>query len=142
MVLYEVSFKYYLETLFSSCKVWQLQRRDKGPIFLRRFRLYVLSFILRFMFANICFEKNQNNKIHFMFITKRNMKWNMKNQVLPSASCTSDKLQTYKTIFGISCKFLSNNSIQMITCFEVQQLKLLVEEKSLNLSWQTNKFLV
>jgi len=29
-----------------------------GPIFLRRFSLYVLSFMFRFMFANICFEKN------------------------------------------------------------------------------------
>ena len=42
-------------------------------------------------------------------------------------SSTSDKLQTYKTIFDISSKFLSNNSIQMITCFEVQQLQLLGE---------------
>ena len=57
-----------------------------GAIFLLRFRLYVLSFMFRFMFANICFEKNQNIKIHVMFITKHNMKWNMKNQVLPSAS--------------------------------------------------------
>ena len=39
-----------------------------GPIFLRRFRLYVLSFMFRFMFANICFEKNQNMKIYVMFI--------------------------------------------------------------------------
>ena len=39
-----------------------------GPIFLRRFRLYVLSFMFRFMFANICFEKNQNIKIYVMFI--------------------------------------------------------------------------
>ena len=38
-----------------------------GPIFLRWFRLYVLSFMFRFMFANICFEKNQNSKIHVMF---------------------------------------------------------------------------
>ena len=45
-----------------------------GPIFLRRSRLYVLSFMFRFMFANICFEKNQNIKVHFMFITKHNMK--------------------------------------------------------------------
>ena len=28
-------------------------------------------------------------------------------------SSTPDKLQTIKTIFGISCKFLSNNSIQI-----------------------------
>ena len=39
-----------------------------GPIFLRQFRLYVLSFMFRFMFANICFEKNQNIKIYVMFI--------------------------------------------------------------------------
>ena len=39
-----------------------------GPIFLRRFRLYVLSFMFRFMFANICSEKNQNSKIYVMFI--------------------------------------------------------------------------
>ena len=42
------------------------------------------------MFANICFEKNQNSKIHVMFIIKHNMKWNMKNQVLPSAIITWD----------------------------------------------------
>ena len=41
---------------------------DIGAIFLRRFRLYMLSFMFRFMFANICFEKNQNSKIHVMFI--------------------------------------------------------------------------
>ena len=39
-------------------------------------------------------------------------------------SSTSDKLQTFKTIFGISCKFLDKNSIQMITCSQVQQLQL------------------
>ena len=41
---------------------------DSGPIFLRRFRLYVLSFMFRFMFANICLEKNENSKIYVMFI--------------------------------------------------------------------------
>ena len=35
-------------------------------IFLRQFRPYMLSFMFRFMFANICFEKN--SKIHVMFI--------------------------------------------------------------------------
>ena len=40
---------------------------------------------------------------------------------------TSDKLQTFKPIFGISCKFLAKNSIQMITCYELQQLQLLGE---------------
>ena len=39
-----------------------------GPIFLRRFRLYVSSFMFRFMFANICFEKNENSKIYVMLI--------------------------------------------------------------------------
>ena len=48
--------------------------KEYGPIFLRRFRLYVLSFMFRFMFVNICFQKNQNIKIHVMFITKHNMK--------------------------------------------------------------------
>ena len=45
-----------------------------GPIFLLRFRLYVLYLMFRFMFANICFEKNENSKIYVMFITKHNMK--------------------------------------------------------------------
>ena len=38
---------------------------------------------------------------------------------------TSDKLQTFKTIFGISCKFMAKNSISMITYFQAQQLQLL-----------------
>ena len=45
-----------------------------GPIFLHRFRLYVLSFMFIFMFANICFEKNQNSKIHVTFMI--NITWN------------------------------------------------------------------
>ena len=59
---------------------------DIGAIFLCRFRLYVLSFMFRFMFANICFEKNQNSKIHVMFII--NITWNetWNNQLLPFAS--------------------------------------------------------
>ena len=67
-----------------------------GAIFLRRFRLYILSFTFRFMFANICFEKNQNRKIHVMFIT--NIKWNetWNNQVLPFAS-----LLSYITYYNI-----------------------------------------
>ena len=47
---------------------------DIGRIFLRRFKLYVLSFMFWFMFANIRFEKNQNRKIHVMFII--NITWN------------------------------------------------------------------
>ena len=53
-----------------------------------------------------------------------------KPQRLSAKNCkssTSDKLETYKTIFVISCRFLSNNSIQMITGFDVQQLQLLGE---------------
>ena len=54
--------------------------------FLRRFRLYMLSFMFRFMFANICFEKNQNSKINVMFVI--NITWNEAwyNQVLTFAS--------------------------------------------------------
>ena len=47
---------------------------DSGPIFLRRFKLYMFSFTFEFMFANICFEKNKNSKIFVMFIIKNNMK--------------------------------------------------------------------
>ena len=59
---------------------------DIGAIFLRRFRPYILSFMFRFMFANICFEKNQNSKIHIMFII--NITWNetWNNPVLTFAS--------------------------------------------------------
>jgi hypothetical protein len=53
---------------------------------------------------------------------------NHKGSVLKNCkSSTSDKFQTFKPIFGISCKFLAKNSIQMITCYEVQQLQLLGE---------------
>ena len=76
--LSRLAIAFYL--LYQVCNV------DSGAIFLRWFRLYMLSFMFRFMFENICFEKNQNIKIHVMFITKHNMKWNIKNQVLPSAT--------------------------------------------------------
>ena len=42
--------------------------KHTGPIFLCRFKLYMFSFTFGFMFANICFEKNQNSKIYVMFI--------------------------------------------------------------------------
>ena len=32
-------------------------------------------------------------------------------------SSTSDKIQTFRTIFGISCKFLTKNHLQKITLF-------------------------
>jgi hypothetical protein len=33
-------------------------------------------------------------------------------------SSTSDKLQTFRTILGIFCKFLTKNYLHEITCFE------------------------
>ena len=53
-----------------NCKISEVT----GPIFLRRFKLYTFSFTFGFMFANICFEKNQNSKIYVMFII--NITWN------------------------------------------------------------------
>ena len=50
-----------------SAKVY-IAVRIHGAIFLRRVRLYMLIFMLRLMFATLCFEKNQNSKIHVMFI--------------------------------------------------------------------------
>ena len=35
---------------------------SRGAIFLHWFRLYMLSFMFRFMFVNICLEKNQNSQ--------------------------------------------------------------------------------
>ena len=69
--------------------IWYFIEGTIGRIFLRRFRLYVLSFMFWFMFANIRFEKNQNRKIHVMFII--NIKWNetWNNQVLPFVSLLS-----------------------------------------------------
>ena len=88
-------FQFKFETVFIlkiSClsgpnKFWtKFKTPVIGAIFLRRFRLYILSFKFIFMFANICFEKNQNSKIHVMFII--NITWNetWNNQVLPFAS--------------------------------------------------------
>ena len=74
--------------------------KEYGPIFLRRFRLYVLSFMFRFMFVNICFEKNQNIKIHVMFITKHNMKWNRDLQFL---GCLGSQGSREKSSFNL-CK--------------------------------------
>ena len=72
-----------------------------GASFLRWFRLYVLSFMFRFMFVNICFEKNQNIKIHVMFITKHNMKWNRDLQFL---GCLGSQGSREKSSFNL-CKF-------------------------------------
>ena len=49
-------------------------------------------------------------------------------------SSTSDKLQTYKTIFGISCKYLTKNCLHEITLFVLKGN--LMQEKSRNLSGQ------
>ena len=73
---------------------------DNGPIFLRRFRLYVLSFMFRFMFVNICFEKNQNVEIHVMLITKHNMEWNRDLQFL---GCLGSQGSREKSSFNL-CK--------------------------------------
>jgi hypothetical protein len=37
--------------------------------------------------------------------------------VINCKSSTSDKLQTFRTIFGISCKFLTKNYLHKITLF-------------------------
>ena len=47
-------------------------------------------------------------------------------------SSTSDKLQTFKTIFGISCKFMTKNYLHKITRFVFKRN--LMQEKSQNLS--------
>ena len=39
-------------------------------------------------------------------------------------SSTSDKLQTFKTIFGISCKLLTIMRKHFLFCFQIQQLQL------------------
>jgi hypothetical protein len=40
-------------------------------------------------------------------------------------SSTSDKLQTFNTIFGIYCKMLTIMSKHFLFCFQMQQLQLL-----------------
>jgi len=42
-------------------------------------------------------------------------------------SSTPDKLQTIKTIFGISCKLLTIMRKHFLFCFQMQQLQLLGE---------------
>ena len=59
-----------------------------------------------------------------------------KPQRLGATNCkssTSDKLQTFRTIFGISCKFLNKNYLREITFFEYFEGNLM-QEKSQNLS--------
>ena len=58
-----------------------------------------------------------------------------KPQRLGVTSCkssTSDKLQTFRTIFGISCKFLAKNYLNDRTLFVLEGN--LMQEKSQNLS--------
>ena len=61
--IYAVSFNklpifdpnaFYVFDRKKSCK--------NGPIFLRRFKLYMFSFTFGFMFANICFEKKSKQQ--------------------------------------------------------------------------------
>ena len=47
-------------------------------------------------------------------------------------SSTSDKLQTFRTIFGISCKFLTKNYLLFVFVLKGN----LMQEKSRNLSGQ------
>ena len=58
-----------------------------------------------------------------------------KPQGLGATNCkssTSDKLQTFKTIYGISCKFLTKKYVHEITRFVLKVN--LMQEKSQNLS--------
>ena len=52
-------------------------------------------------------------------------------------SSTSDKLQTFRIIFGISCKFLTKNYLHEIILFVLKGN--LVQEKSQNLSENKEK---
>ena len=61
------SFKHLLDIGVGWSQL-KLPKPGNGAIFLRWFRLYMLSVMFRFMFANICFNKNKNSKIHVMFI--------------------------------------------------------------------------
>ena len=49
-------------------------------------------------------------------------------------SSTPDKLQTFRTIFGISCKYMTKNYLHEITRFVLKGN--LIQEKSRNLSGQ------
>ena len=73
-----------------------------GPIFLRRFKLYMFSFTFGFMFANICFEKNQNGKIYVMFII--NITWNETGICSFWAACLGSQGSKEKSSFNL-CKF-------------------------------------
>ena len=58
-----------------------------------------------------------------------------KSQRLGATNCkifTSDKLQTFRIIFGISCKFLTKNYLHELTRFVLKGN--LMQEKSQNLS--------
>ena len=66
--MYRKTGKFVLITIAPDIKESSFYLVDIGAIFLCRFRLYVLSFMFRFMFANICFEKNENSKIYVTLI--------------------------------------------------------------------------
>ena len=63
----------WLYAIFVASKLPHLDFINE-PIFLRRFKLFMLSFMFYCMFANICSEKNQNGKIHVMFIQPKTFK--------------------------------------------------------------------
>ena len=59
----------------------------------------------------------------------------LKPQRLCATNCkgsTPDKLQTFRTIFGISCKYLTKNYLHEITLFVLKGN--LMQEKSQNFS--------
>ena len=60
-----------------------------------------------------------------------------KPQRLCSTNCkssTPDKLQTFSTIFGISCKYMTKNYLHEITLFVFVLKGNVMQEKSRNLS--------
>ena len=73
-ILAYVFFLHIDVTFAYDSKTFMYQSYINGPIFLHRFKLYMFSFMFGFMFANICFEKNQNSKIYVTFII--NITWN------------------------------------------------------------------
>ena len=72
-ILAYVFFLHIDVTFAYDSKTFMYQSYINGPIFLHRFKLYMFSFMFGFMFANTCFEKNQNRKIYIMFIINKSI---------------------------------------------------------------------
>ena len=77
----------------------KMVNEDRGPIFLRQFRLYVLSFMFRCMFAKI-WEKSKHQDSPYVY-HKHNMKWNRDLQFL---GCLGSQGSREKSSFNL-CKF-------------------------------------